>query len=116
MWKKAVTIGFVAAMLGVVGCGSKFTCENMSKKNEKCMDEIMEVMLEGAGEMPEEMKKEMAEAFKKNLAGDAFIKMCEENMKKDDKKGDNEKIKECFKKSDCKEYAKCLKDSMKGGK
>jgi len=112
MCKKLFVVGFLMATTAFMGCGDKFTCENMSKKNEKCMDEIMEVMLEGADKMPEEMKKKMAEGFKKNMTGEKFIKMCKKNLNQEGKKEDSEKIKKCFKKSDCKEYAKCLKESL----
>ena len=112
MWKKAVTLSIVIAAMALVGCGDKFTCENMSKKNKKCMDEIVNVFAKGADKMPEKMKKKMVEGLKKSFTGEKFVKMCKKNIGKEGNKEDAEKVKKCFKKSDCKEYAKCLKGAM----
>lgn len=125
-------LGLATLLVGIValaGCGKKMTCKSMEAKNKKCMDAFVAYAKAQAEEnmkktlekvppaMKEKMKKnleasmkKMAEQMKATMTGDDFIKACEKGMKAKDDKGKKEKKKmeNCFKKSDCKEYVKCL--------
>lgn len=104
-------LAFVAGV-GSSGCRERFTCENMAEKNRKCMDEIVDVMIEGAENMPDKMKKELTEEFRRNMSGDLFERMCMESSVKDGEKEKLEKFRRCFKERDCRKYAECLKEAF----
>lgn len=117
MLKKLVTVGIVVGAVALVGCGKKFNCENIAKKNKECADEIVKVMMADMGDkVPEKMKEKLKKKMKEQFAGDKFKKECEKNWDsdKDRDKKMKKKLEKCFKKDGCKEYAKCLKESMGG--
>lgn len=106
-----LTAAFVVAA-GSAGCPDRFTCENMSKKNLECMDEIVDVMIEGAETMDKKIKKELTEEFRRNMSGALFRRMCLESEREEDGKDKLEKFRRCFKERDCRKYAECLKDAF----
>ena len=112
MFKKLAVLVILVSAVAFSGCGKKFNCENVCAKNKKCADALAKVMTEG---MPEAVKKKAAESIKKSFAGEKCVKQCKKSMdaKDDASKKMKKKMEECFKKSGCDDYAKCIKNMAK---
>ena len=115
MFKKFVIVGVLAGAVAFVGCGKSFNCENIAERNKKCSDELVAQFMKQMPDMPKAFKTKLKKKLKKEFAGKKFKTKCEKAWKSSKKKDKEmkKKMKECWGKSGCEAYAKCLAKTMK---
>ena len=115
----------VGASFGLMGCkkkdkkagagGGAFSCENMSKKMSKCSTEIVaEMMKSMPAALPKDQKDKIAEKMKAEFTGPKMVEQCKKEMAKNDPKdkAEFEKMKGCFSKGSCGDFAACFGKAM----